>query len=183
MDVTLDPDTANHFLILSNDGKQLTCQNIMQNLPDSPKRFTYYTITLGKQRFFSGRFYFEVQVSGKTKWSLGVARESVNRKGEIILRPQDGIWSLILRNREGYEACDNPSVPLLLKEKPQKMGVFVDYEEGLVSFYDVDNRSHIYTFTGQMFSDKLYPFFCPFDNDGDKNSAPMIITPVINHRL
>ncbi|KAL7875699.1 hypothetical protein AOLI_G00106620 [Acnodon oligacanthus] len=63
-------------------------------------------------------------------------------------------------------------------QKLQKVGVFVDYEEGLVSFYDVESRSHIYSFTGQSFTEKLYPYFDCCDNDGGKNSAPLIISPV-----
>ncbi|XP_062862863.1 E3 ubiquitin-protein ligase TRIM39-like [Trichomycterus rosablanca] len=179
VDVTLDPDTAFPYLVLSADGKQVTRGNTNQNLPDIQKRFTYYPIILGKQSFSSGRFYYEVQVSGKTKWNLGVARESVNRKDKITLKPQDGFWIVILRNGNEYSACAGPSVLLSLKEKLQKVGVFVDYEEGLVSFYDVENRVHIYSYTGQMFTEKLYPYFCPSNNDGGKNSAPLIITPVI----
>jgi len=54
----------------------------------------------------------------------------------------------------------------------------VDYEEGLVSFYDVESRSHIYSFTGQSFTEKLFPYFCPCDNEGGKNAAPLIISHV-----
>ncbi|XP_047677398.1 E3 ubiquitin-protein ligase TRIM39-like isoform X2 [Tachysurus fulvidraco] len=180
VDVTLDPDTANPSLVLSDEGKQVMHGDTKQNLPDTPKRFTYYTIVLGKQGFSSGRFYYEVQVRGKTEWSLGVVRESVNRKGKIdSCKPQTGFWAVILRNGNKYKASDDPCVSLSLREKPQKVGVFVDYEEGLVSFYDVEARSHIYSFTGQTFTEKLYPFFSPCVNDGGKNSAPLIISRVL----
>ncbi|KAF7706795.1 hypothetical protein HF521_020049 [Silurus meridionalis] len=178
VDVTLDPDTANPYLVLSDDGKQVTYGDKRQNLPDNPERFNKYCIVLGKEGFSSGRFYYEVQVKGKTKWDLGVARESINRKGEIRYRPEDGFWCVILRNKTGYTACDSPSVSLSFKQSPQKFGVFVDYEEGLVSFYDVDAKSHIYSFTAQTFTEKLYPYFCPGTKDGGKNSAPLIICPV-----
>uniref|UniRef100_A0A3B1KHB8 E3 ubiquitin-protein ligase TRIM39-like n=1 Tax=Astyanax mexicanus TaxID=7994 RepID=A0A3B1KHB8_ASTMX len=178
VDVTLDPDTAHPYLILSKDGKQVKHGDTKQNLPDNPERFTYYYNVLGKEGFSSGRFYYEVQVSGKTDWDFGVVRESINRKGEIILTPQDGFWAVVLRNGNQYKACADPPVSLSLREKLQKVGVFVDYEEGLVSFYDVEARSHIYSFTGQSFTEKLYPYFSPFLNNGDKNSAPLIITPV-----
>ncbi len=178
MDVTLDPDTAHPDLILSDDGKQVRCGDIRQKLPDKPERFNNYVIVLGKEGFSSGRFYFEVQVKGKTKWDLGVARESINRKGKIRASPSDGCWSVILRNGDEYEACAGPSVSLSLRVKPQRVGVFVDYEEGLVSFYDVESSSHIYSFTAQSFTEKLYPYFSPCTNDGGKNSSPLIITPV-----
>ncbi|XP_023256167.1 tripartite motif-containing protein 16-like, partial [Seriola lalandi dorsalis] len=74
-DVTLDPDTAHHWLILSDDGKQVNHGYLRKNLPDNPERFSHCVIVLGKQSFCSSRFYFEVQVKGKTDWILGVVRE------------------------------------------------------------------------------------------------------------
>ncbi|XP_036452735.1 E3 ubiquitin-protein ligase TRIM39-like [Colossoma macropomum] len=182
VDVTLDPDSAHPNLILSDDGKQVTCGDTKQNLPENPKRFDRCACVLGKEGFSSGRFYYEVQVSGKTDWDLGVVRESINKKGEIIACPEDGYWTVWLRNESKYEALDFPSAPLSLKQAPQKVGVFVDYEEGLVSFYDVEASSHIYSFTGQSFTEKLYPFFSPYLSYGGKNSAPLIITPVKHHK-
>ncbi|XP_016423875.1 E3 ubiquitin-protein ligase TRIM39-like [Sinocyclocheilus rhinocerous] len=177
VDVTLDPDTANPYLILSDDGKQVSHGDIEQDVPENPKRFGTICV-LAKQGFSSGRFYYEVQVKGKTQWSLGVARESVNRKASITLTPVNGFWTVILRNENQYTACESPSVSLSLRVKPEIVGVFVDYEEGLVSFYDVGSSSHICSFTGQTFTDKLYPYFSPCRNDAGKNSNPLIISPV-----
>ncbi|KAK3545151.1 hypothetical protein QTP70_001624 [Hemibagrus guttatus] len=165
VDVTLDPDTVHPQLILSADGKQVTCGDTPQDLPDTPQRFNVLCV-LGKQSFSSGRFYYEVQVRGKTDWTLGVVRENVNRKEWITLKPQNGLWTVVLWNENQYEACAGPDVPLTLREKVEVVGVFVDYEEGLVSFYDVKSRSHIYSFTGQSFTEKLYPYFSPWYNVG-----------------
>ncbi|KAM6941662.1 E3 ubiquitin-protein ligase TRIM21-like [Lycodopsis pacificus] len=178
VDVTLDPDTANPELILSDDGKQVKHGDVKKNLPNNRERFSSWNSVLGKQSFSSGRFYFEVQVQGKTKWDLGVARESINRKGNTPRIPQNGYWAILLRNGNEYKALDDPSVSLSLKSQPQKVGVFVDYEEGLVSFYDVDAAALIYSFTGCSFTEKLFPYFSPCNNDGGKNSAPLIISPV-----
>ncbi|XP_032366026.1 E3 ubiquitin-protein ligase TRIM21-like isoform X1 [Etheostoma spectabile] len=178
VDVTLDPDTAHPELILSDNGKQVNHGDVRKNLPDNPERFSKCVCVLGKQSFSSGRFYFEVQVKGKTKWDLGVARESINRKGDITLSPQKGLWTIVLRNGNEYEAAAAPPVLLSLKSPPQKVGVFVDYEEGLVSFYDVDAAALIYSFTGCSFTEKLFQYFNPCFNDGGKNSAPLIISPV-----
>ncbi|XP_063325184.1 E3 ubiquitin-protein ligase TRIM21-like isoform X1 [Pelmatolapia mariae] len=178
VDVTLDPDTANPYLILSDDGKQVYCGDVEKNLPDNPERFSLCPCVLGEQSFSSGRFYFEVQVKGKTKWTLGVATESINRKGQITASPQDGFWTVWLRNGNEYKALDDPSVDLCLHPGPEKVGVFVDYEEGLVSFYDVGAAALIYSFTGCSFTHKLHPYFGPCINDGGKNSAPLIICPV-----
>ncbi|XP_035856032.1 E3 ubiquitin-protein ligase TRIM21-like isoform X1 [Sander lucioperca] len=190
VDVTLDPDTAHSQLILSDDGKQVNDGDVRKNLPDNPERFSYRTCVLGKQSFSSGRLYFEVQVKEKTKWTLGVARESINRKGDLTLSHEDGYWTIWLRNGNEYKASAVPSVLFLfstldelgvrlsLKSRPQKVGVFVDYEEGLVSFYDVDAAALIYSFTGCSFTEKLFPFFHTGNNEGGKNSAPLIISPV-----
>ncbi|XP_070997899.1 E3 ubiquitin-protein ligase TRIM39-like [Oncorhynchus clarkii lewisi] len=177
VDVTLDPDTAHRGLIMSEDGKQVKHGDTKQHLPDKPVRFSTCLCILGKEGLSSGRLYFEVMVKGKTNWELGVARESINRKGKITLSPKNGYWTVWLRKGE-YMALSSPSNLLSLREKPQKVGVFVDYEEGQVSFYDVEARSHIYSFTGCTFTEKLYPFFSPHVNDGGKNSAPLIISPV-----
>ncbi|XP_033982047.1 E3 ubiquitin-protein ligase TRIM21-like [Trematomus bernacchii] len=180
VEVTLDPDTAHPDLILSDDGKQVKDSDVKKNLPDNPERFDLSPNVLAKQSFSSGRLYFEVQVKGKTGWDLGVVRESINRKGSITLTPQKGYWTIVLRNENEYQACAVPGVRLSLKSQPEKVGVFVDYEEGLVSFYDVDAAALIYSFTGCCFKEKLYPCFGPGVNDGGKNSAPLIISPV-NH--
>ncbi|KAI5627340.1 E3 ubiquitin-protein ligase TRIM39 [Silurus asotus] len=171
VDVTLDPDTANPYLIQSDDGKQVYDGDTRQNLPDNPERFDTCACMLGKKGFSSGRFYYEVQVKGKSQWDLGVARESINRKGEIIVRPEDGYWCMVLRNKTEYKALESPRVSLPLNQAPQKVGVFVDYEEGLVSFYDVDAKCHIYSFTAQTFTEKLYPYFCPCFNDGEREHS------------
>ncbi|XDV46546.1 hypothetical protein PO909_014426 [Leuciscus waleckii] len=177
VDVTLDPDTANPYFILSDDGKQVSDGDIEQDVPENPKRFEN-SFVLAKQGFSSGRFYYEVQVKGKIGWILGVARESIDRKGETdsLPRPEDGYWIMMQIIEDQNVVLDNPSV--LFPLTPGKVGVFVDYEEGLVSFYDVESRSHIYSFTGQTFTEKLYPIFSPCDNDKGENSNPLIITPV-----
>ncbi|XP_029901474.1 E3 ubiquitin-protein ligase TRIM21-like [Myripristis murdjan] len=178
VDVTLDPDTAHPALILSDDGKQVNHGNVKKNLPDNPERFSSCVSVLGKQSFSSGRFYYEVQVKGKTDWDLGVARESINRKGQITTSPKNGYWTIWLRNENEYKALADPRVRLSLKSQPQKVGVFVDYEEGLVSFYDVDAAALIYSYSGCSFTEKLYPFFSPHLNHDGKNSTPLTICPV-----
>ncbi|KAJ4944987.1 hypothetical protein JOQ06_013526 [Pogonophryne albipinna] len=67
---------------------------------------------------------------------------------------------------------------LVLENNLRKVGVFVDYEEGLVSFYDVDAAALIYSFTGCSFTEKLFPYFNPGRKDDGENSAPLIISPV-----
>uniref|UniRef100_A0AAQ4PM04 E3 ubiquitin-protein ligase TRIM39-like n=1 Tax=Gasterosteus aculeatus aculeatus TaxID=481459 RepID=A0AAQ4PM04_GASAC len=178
VDLTLDPETAHPDLILSDDGKQVKDGDVKKNLPNNPERFSIWFCVLTNQNFSSGRFYFEVQVEGKTDWFLGVNRESVNRKRFIPPSPQNGYWITRLINGNEYKALDDPPVVLSLTSGPQKVGVFVDYEEGVVSFYDVEAATLIYSFTGCSFTEKLFPFFSPGYNDDGRNSAPLIISPV-----
>ncbi|XP_068444794.1 E3 ubiquitin-protein ligase TRIM21-like [Clinocottus analis] len=177
-DVTFDPDTAHPELALSDDGKQVNHCDVKKNLPENPERFSHYNFVLGKQSVSSGKFYFEVQVRGKPKWNLGVTRESINRKGPFKMTPEHGCWTIWLKNGNEYKALDDPSVRLFLQSRPQKVGVFVDYEEGLVSFYDVEAAALIHSFAGCSFKEKLLPFFSPCRNDCGQNPAPLIIRPV-----
>ncbi|XP_067115921.1 E3 ubiquitin-protein ligase TRIM21-like [Osmerus mordax] len=180
VDVTLDPDTAHPKLFLSDNGKQVRHGDKTLTLLDGPARFFPGISVLGRQGFSSGRFYFEVQVKGKVEWDVGVGKESVNRKGGNTLSPESGYWTLGLRNGKDYWALTPTPVPLPLIDKPKTVGVYVDWEEGQVSFYDVESCSHIYSFTGYSFAEKLLPYFNPHRNKGGVNSAPLIISPV-NH--
>ncbi|XP_030265603.1 E3 ubiquitin-protein ligase TRIM21-like [Sparus aurata] len=178
VDVTLDPDTANSYLILSDDGKRVRPGKVKKSLADNPERFSECNCVLGKQSFSSDRFYFEVEVKGKSEWDLGVVRESIHRKGTITLSPDNGYWTICLRNGNEFCAAAHPSVSLSLRSRPQKVGVFVDYKEGLVSFYDADIKVLIFSFTGCFFVEKLFPYFGPGLNYGGKNSGPLVISPV-----
>uniref|UniRef100_UPI0037E8DC81 E3 ubiquitin-protein ligase TRIM39-like n=1 Tax=Semicossyphus pulcher TaxID=241346 RepID=UPI0037E8DC81 len=178
VDVILDPQTANPWLVLSDDNKQVRCGEVRRELPDNANRFSLYSTVAALQTFSSGRFYYEVQVTGKTDWTLGVVKESVNRKGIIPLSPANGYWSVGLRNGNEYLTLSSPVVSLSLDSRPQRVGVFVSYEEGLVSFYDVDVAAHLYSFTDCSFTETLCPFFSPGLHHGGVNSDPLIISPV-----
>ncbi|KAM6895101.1 E3 ubiquitin-protein ligase TRIM39-like [Lycodopsis pacificus] len=180
VDVVLDPDTAHPNIVLSADGKQAGRGELLHIVPDNPQRFDPVICVLAKRGFLSGRFYFQVAVGTKTFWDLGVVKESVNRKGMITSKPENGYWTVRLRAGEEYRALDSPSALLSLKDKPQVVGVFTDYEEGTVSFFDVEARSHIYTFSGCLFPGRVFPFFSPGVFDEGRNTAALVISDV-NH--
>ncbi|KAG6929570.1 tripartite motif-containing 39, partial [Chelydra serpentina] len=175
-DVTLDPDTANPWLVLSEDRKRVRYRAKRQDLPDNPERFDPCVSVLGTERFVGGRRYWEVEVGDKTDWDLGVCRESVSRKGKVTLTPEGGYWAVLLRGG-GYKACTSRSTPLPVSVRPGRVGIFLDYEAGEVSFYNVTDRSHLFTFT-DTFSGTLRPYFSPHLNAGGTNAAPLIICPV-----
>ncbi|CAM5157292.1 unnamed protein product, partial [Eretmochelys imbricata] len=176
VDVTLDPDTAHPNLLLSEDRKHVRHGDTQQDLPDNPERFDCCHCVLGAEGFTGGRCYWEVEVGDMTDWMLGVCRESVSRKGWIILTTENGYWAMWLWDGE-YKVLTSPRTSLPVSIRPSRVGIFLDYEAGEVSFYNVTDRSHLFTFTG-TFSGALHPYFCPGLNAGGKNAASLIICPV-----
>ena len=174
MDVTLDADTANSFLQLSEDRKQVCCVERRQKVPEAAGRFERAACVLGSEGFCV-RFYFQVEVSGKTSWDVGVARDSVTRRGKVKASPETGYWTVALRNGGRLVAKETNPIPLAVGAGLRKVGVFVDYPRGVVSFYDVTNMSHLYSFTGQRFTGKLRPLLSPSQREKGRNSAPLVI--------
>ncbi|XP_041068466.1 zinc-binding protein A33-like isoform X2 [Carcharodon carcharias] len=174
--VTFDPNTAHPKLLLSEDLRNVIYTKKRQQLPDNLERFKPCVSVLGSEGFTSGKHSWEVEVGNKTEWDVGVVKESISRKGEITLDPGDGYWTMILREGTDYWAGEKPSKRLKLSVKPRKIRICLDYEGGKVSFYNSDNKSHIYTFTA-TFAEKLYPYFSPEITDGIKNTEPLKICP------
>ncbi|KAM7407236.1 hypothetical protein PAMA_003119 [Pampus argenteus] len=130
VDVTLDPDTAHPKLVLSENKKEVYHGDVALSLPDNAERFYPGVSVLGKQGFSSGRFYYEVQVKGKTEWDIGVGLETVNRKGGDILNPERGYWSLGLRKDKSYWALSSTPICVPLVQSLQRVGVYVDVDWG-----------------------------------------------------
>ncbi|MGH0159394.1 UNVERIFIED_CONTAM: hypothetical protein FKN15_037238 [Acipenser sinensis] len=80
------------------------------------------------------------------------------------MTPQQGHWAVLSSGVQLFALTDSKT-PLPLSQKPQKLGVYLDYEERQLSFYNVETRSHIYTFTDMEFNpnEKLYPLICNWD--------------------
>lgn len=133
----------------------------------------------GQQCFFKGRHYWEVSVKNTLNWTLGICKASVCRQGEIRLSPKTGFWTLCFKRRNCYQALENPRITLDLEESPEIIGIFLDYEAGRVSFYNVTNLSHIYTYKN-CFSDPLRPYFCPGPDDQGENEYSLTILPLGN---
>ncbi|XP_069564161.1 E3 ubiquitin-protein ligase TRIM21-like [Brachyistius frenatus] len=178
VDVKLDPASAHRCLVLSDDGKEVRDGGKKSEVPDPPERFDLFGSVVALNSVASGRSYWEVEVRNKSDWDLGVARRDAKRKGKLSLNPDEGYWVAVHYEGGKYAALAAPPVSLSLEEKPEKVGVFVDYEEGLVSFYDVTTRSHIYSFTECSFGDEVFPYFSPHLKENDKNAAALIISAV-----
>uniref|UniRef100_W5M5F8 Uncharacterized protein n=1 Tax=Lepisosteus oculatus TaxID=7918 RepID=W5M5F8_LEPOC len=156
-DVTLDPGTAHIALTLSEDGKRVRLGK-EQDLSDNAQRFNYWLCVVSREAFSSGRHYWEVEVNDD--WSIGVSRESAERKGGFSFDPQGGYWALY-SGYSGFSALTDPVTRLPLSLQPRTVGVCVDIEERKVSFYAVESRVHIFTFTDMVLNqgEKIYPVF------------------------
>lgn len=175
-EVILDPATSQRNLVVSEDGRQVRYEERKPSHSEGPKRFSPALFVLGREGLGSGRHYWEVDVGRKTAWTLGVTRTSARRKGEIKLSPEGGYWCLWLKNGE-VKALASSRLPLMLPSQPSKVGIFLDFEGGQISFYDVKARLHLYTFV-DTFNESLYPIFSPCLIQDGKNASPLIITPV-----
>ncbi|XP_043369947.1 butyrophilin subfamily 3 member A3-like isoform X5 [Dermochelys coriacea] len=155
--VSLDPDTAHPSLMVSENRRSVKWRGLQQDVPDNPERFDSETCVLGLEGFTSERHYWEVEVGGGRTWAVGVARESVRRKGWISFSPEERIWALDQCGSH-YRARTSPETLLPLTRSPGKIGVYLDYERGVVSFYHPGIEAPIYIFTSS-FTGKLHPFF------------------------
>ncbi|XP_067414453.1 butyrophilin subfamily 1 member A1-like [Emydura macquarii macquarii] len=145
VNVTLDPDTAHPQLILSADGKSVRWAGTRQDLPNNPERFDTELCVLGCEGFTSGRHYWEVEVGDGLCWAVGVARESVRRKGGISFSPEEGIWA-VRRLGDQFRALTSPATPLPLSQVPSRIRVCLDCDRGQVTFFDAGDQAPIFTF-------------------------------------
>ncbi|XP_047716431.1 butyrophilin subfamily 2 member A2-like isoform X4 [Prionailurus viverrinus] len=170
-DVVLDPDTAHPELFLTEDRRGVRRGPSRQSVPDNPERFDCRPCVLGLESFSSGRHYWEVEVENVMVWALGLCRDNVERKGEALLVPRNGFWTLEMFGNQ-YRVLSSPEKILPLKERLRRVGIFLDYEAGDISFYNMRDRSHIYTCPRSPFSGPLRPFFRLGSDD-----SPLFICP------
>lgn len=129
---------------------------------NNSQRFSAWPCVLGDTIITAGRHYWEVEVSCKGSWRIGVMSESASRTQKSTMSPRAGYW--VLWKSSSFWACTNKPTKLQRATVPRLIGVYVDVREGQVSFYDVDQRVHIYTFT-DTFTHSLIPLFGCFDGD------------------
>ncbi|XP_015262305.1 PREDICTED: nuclear factor 7, ovary-like [Gekko japonicus] len=179
--ITLDPETAHPCLVLSDDHTCVQDGHLRRDVLDTPTRFNYCVAVLGCQGFSSGKHYWEVEVGNKPSWTLGLASISINRKGKIAASPANGYWVIQLQNGVELRAKDTPPQRLCPASFPKRVGVYLDYEGGLVSFYEASTMTHLYTFVAPRFRETLLPYFCPglYNSGVNATSLKICYLPVL----
>ncbi|XP_005028730.4 butyrophilin subfamily 1 member A1-like isoform X2 [Anas platyrhynchos] len=160
--ITLDADTAHPQLILSTDGKKVQRGDVRQPMPDNPERYDTYHCVLGQERFVSGRCFWEVDVGTEKGgvWAMGVARESMKRKGWINPAPQDGILALFHCNGKYWALTSPDHTALVLNQVPRMIRVYLDFEGQKVAFFNADNQDLLFSFPlAPLSGEKIRPWF------------------------
>ncbi|XP_062978457.1 E3 ubiquitin-protein ligase TRIM7-like [Elgaria multicarinata webbii] len=153
--VHLDPDTAHPQLLLSEDRKCLKLRKKGEGCPPNPQRFDHYYFVLGRERFTSGRHFWDVVVENSEDWAVGVARKSVSRKGRFQCGAESGFWAAG-KCRGEHTIPDFTDVSGNVK----RIRVSLNCVGGRVAFYDVDTADCLAEFSAASFSGEvLLPFF------------------------
>ncbi|XP_044622602.2 tripartite motif-containing protein 75-like [Equus asinus] len=148
VDLTLDPETAHPNLIISKDRKSVIYRTMKPNCLDNPEAFTSYLAVLSCEGFDAGRHFWQVEIRGTGEWCLGVCK-NFPRNALIPPCPKDVCGQF----QQGTRTCGTGYTGHVMR-----IGVFLDYELGEVSYYNWHSRSYLYTLT-DTFTGKLIPYF------------------------
>ncbi|XP_038633615.1 E3 ubiquitin-protein ligase TRIM7-like [Scyliorhinus canicula] len=156
----LDPATAYPQLVVSLSKRNVTLTRQKTRHPDNPARFDCFPQVLCAVGVNCGRSYWEVNVPGGC-WRVGVCYKSLSRKGpgaQCSLGMNEKSWSLcsVLGS---YTALHDGNKTKITAGNPSRVGVYVDFEAGIISFYGVSDRklTLFHSFQSQRFSEPLHP--------------------------
>uniref|UniRef100_A0A674B1P0 Uncharacterized protein n=1 Tax=Salmo trutta TaxID=8032 RepID=A0A674B1P0_SALTR len=161
-DLTLDPNTVNRLLSLSEENRKVTCRTEEQPYPDHPERFEDCQQVLCREGL-TGRCYWEVECIGREA-AIGVTYKGISRRGGVkdcCLGWNDKSWSLFCSDNS-YIAWHNNNLTTIDVRpcRSHRVGVYLDWPAGTLSFYRAssDTLTHLITFTS-TFTEPLYPVF------------------------
>lgn len=177
--MTLDPNTAAPWLVLSDDLTSVEDSEERQQLPDNPERFTLDTAVLGARGFSSGSYTWDVEVGDNAAWVLGVVKESAQRKEKLPSVLKNGYLSIYYYHKM-YFAGTSPLSRLNLRKMPQIIRVVLDCDRGKVTFTDHSNHTHIYTFK-HTFAEMVFPYFWVGSKECPLRILPMDVSVVREH--
>ncbi|XP_068121941.1 E3 ubiquitin-protein ligase TRIM11-like [Hyperolius riggenbachi] len=155
-DILLDVNTASNDLHISADRKTASQADRRQNRPKTPKRFQNDQV-LSRQRFSSGRYYWEVDVGGSDKWTVGMCYPSMARRGDqSVIGCNNKSWCLYRYYNQYSIVHDRKDIRLPDKIPSDRVRICLDYEAGQISFYALcDPTRHLHTFTA-AFTEPLH---------------------------
>ena len=177
--MTLDPLRKKSNVVISSNRREVRCVLDCNAKHTHQKENCATSAVLGSPVITSGKHYWEVDVSQKHAWVLGVCGETwpewdipFVRKGKNY-KPKYSYWVIALNSQFEYKAFEEsflfrpPKVTLKLTVPPNRIGVFLDYDACTVSFLNVTNHGFlIYKFSSCSFSQKMYPYFNPMNCTG-----------------
>uniref|UniRef100_A0A8C9S2F9 E3 ubiquitin/ISG15 ligase TRIM25-like n=1 Tax=Scleropages formosus TaxID=113540 RepID=A0A8C9S2F9_SCLFO len=136
---SLNEDTAHPKLILSENSRKVTYCEEPQPYPELSTRFSIFPQVLATHPREGGRSYWEVEVMGEGRWKVGVCEARIHRKGaddacRMGFNPHS--WCLY-GERDKIEALHDKIAVPLPNSPLQRVGVYLDLEEGCLSFYSV----------------------------------------------
>ncbi|XP_067872025.1 tripartite motif-containing protein 14-like [Heterodontus francisci] len=152
---TAYPDIVCSPTSVSGSGQQILCL-------DNPDRFEYYEQVLCTEGRTNGRSYWEVKITEyATWWGIGVSYRSIVRKGqrkECEFGMNSKSWCLYSVEGE-LSVLHKAKVNYLNTGNPTRVGVYLDFEAGTLSFYSVSDCkvTLIHKFQQQAFTEPLYP--------------------------
>ncbi|XP_052386151.1 myosin-11-like isoform X2 [Carassius gibelio] len=168
----LDANTAHRRLVLSRDVKEARPSLLPQSVPDTPERYDTAIAALGKDGYDSGKYYWEIGVTGKNCYVVGAARASAQRKGILTYGPSVGYWVILKKRASNLIAMADRNVQLKTGEL-SVIGVLLDFRNNKVTFYDAERKLEIFSFTGNVLQGKIHPYIetC---SDTNLNEPPLI---------
>ncbi|XP_038841915.1 tripartite motif-containing protein 16-like [Salvelinus namaycush] len=157
--LTLDPNTANTLLSLSEGNRKVTYTDQVQPYPDHPDRFTNYWQVLCREGL-SGRCYWEVEWTGKWVVVTAVSYKDISRtERDGGFGDNNKSWSLECSSG-GYYFRHNNVVTKVSGPQSSRVGVYLDHKAGTLSFYSVSDTMTLLHRVQTTFTQPLYPGFC-----------------------
>uniref|UniRef100_A0A8C3JFY9 B30.2/SPRY domain-containing protein n=1 Tax=Calidris pygmaea TaxID=425635 RepID=A0A8C3JFY9_9CHAR len=171
--VTLDPSTAHPQLVVSEDGRSVRWEEEDTQQDPSDEGPGTDPCVLGHQGITSGRCCWEVEVTPRGSWALGVARESLKRREETSTGPEVELWSMGLCEGQFWALTSLERVPLYHIQVPKRLRVALDYEKGQVAFFDAEKRALIFTFPAASFEgERVHPWFLVWGEGSQMTLCP-----------
>ncbi|CAJ1063484.1 tripartite motif-containing protein 16-like isoform X1 [Xyrichtys novacula] len=163
--ITLDPNTAQKQLLLSDSNKKATQLLVDQLYPSHPDRFILWRQVLSKDGL-TGRCYWEVKWSGYI--IMAVAYKEISRTGtrdECGFGFNEKSWSLECRS-SGHIFRHNNIETAVSGPPSSTIGVYLDHQAGTLSYYRVSDTMTLLHRVQTTFTLPLYSGFWLPDPSG-----------------